>query len=126
MKLYAQKYGQTYKIKPTVLSKEQHICNHEIVFSNDAGINDVMKVEFKKLNQNTIVYFAVGENYENSVGQTMKNTVGEILQIGFPNSLYLTIQHDIAISDQLEFEFWYLDLDATEADKKYSVSGYNL
>ena len=56
----------------------------------------------------------------------MQNAVGEILQVGFPYSIYLTIQHDIAISDQLEFEFWYLDLDATEADKKYTVSGYNL
>ena len=39
----------------------------------------------------------------------------------------MTIQHDYSdISDDVKFEFWYLDLDASEKDKSKSVSGYNI
>ena len=102
------------------------MCNHEIVFSIDAGVNDVMKIEFLKMSESTRIHFSVGETFENAKGSTMINAQGQILQIGFPFSIYLTIDHDISQSEKVEFEFWYLDLDANDKDAKLSVTGYNL
>ena len=51
-----------------MLSKNQNICNHELVFNMNAGINDVMKVEFLKMNKKTRVHFAVGESFESAEG----------------------------------------------------------
>ena len=55
------------------------MCNHLITFSTDAGINDVLKIEFLKVSPNTIVNFAVGETFESSKGSTMVSAEGQTL-----------------------------------------------
>ena len=75
------------------------MCNHLITFSTDAGINDVLKIEFLKVSPNTIVNFAVGETFESSKGSTMVSAEGQTLQLGFPQSIYLSIEHEIGDED---------------------------
>ena len=35
-----------------------------------------------------------------------------MLQVNFPNKLYLTIEHSVGAEGRFEFEFWYTDQDA--------------
>ena len=49
-----------------------------------------------------------------------------ILQAGFPNSIFISIEHDVETDERVEFEFWYKDLRNNAADAKKSVKGFNL
>ena len=107
-----------------MLDSDENMCNHEFIFSINAGTNDVMKINFTEVGGNSVVHFAVGDNFESAKGSTLINALGQTLQVGFPNSIYLSIEHDTTSDEQVEFEFWYLDLDLADDDR--SVTGYNL
>ena len=75
--LRAHTYSQTYTLTPsTALTETQNVCNHMITFATDAGVNDVLKVEFLKVSPNTVINFAVGETFETSKGSTMVTAEG--------------------------------------------------
>ena len=63
MELTAQIFSQTYRVNTGVLNWEYNICNHQIMFSIDAGINDNIVVRFQEAALGTIVNFGVGESY---------------------------------------------------------------
>lgn len=78
-RLFAHKYSQTYSLLPSLLSYNNNVCNHEITFSNDAGINDVLKVEFLSVSPTAIVNFAVGETFETAKGSSMVSAEGQTI-----------------------------------------------
>ena len=67
----------------------------------------MLKVEFLEVSSGTKVHFAVGENFERAIGETELNPQGKILEIGFPNSIYLSVEHLPTSTGTFKFEFWY-------------------
>ena len=105
-----------------LLRSGENICNHKISFPIAAGLNDIIKLRFKKYTAETQVYFAVGQSYESASGQLITDLSElEVLKVGFPNSIYLTIMHpeerlinngvnsDDDDDGLFAFEFWYKD-----------------
>ena len=45
-RMTSQKYSQKYRVQMSVLDGQSPFCHHEIAFGLDAGLGDVMKVEF--------------------------------------------------------------------------------
>lgn len=66
--LTAQKYLQKYKVRTGALDQTSPFCNHELNFSINAGLGDVMKVEFKAFTAGTKVTIASGETFEKAIG----------------------------------------------------------
>ena len=67
--LKAHKYSQTYSLTPsTALSGQATVCNHQINFATDAGINDVLKVNILTASPDATVNFSVGETFATSLG----------------------------------------------------------
>ena len=58
--LHAKKRAQTYFINTAVLDRSQNFCNHEISFSIDGGISDIIYLRFTESAPKTKVEFAVG------------------------------------------------------------------
>lgn len=56
----------------------------------------------------------------------MLNSQGQTIQVGFPNSIYISVEHDILSATQFSFEFWYLDLKPNVEDAKKSITGYDV
>ena len=93
-----------------MLRVDENICNHQISFPIDAGLNDIIKLKFKKYAVGTQVYFAVGPSFERANGQLISDlSTVEILKVGFPNSIFLMIEHPEGSSGDFAFDFWYKD-----------------
>ena len=89
---------------------DENICNHKISFPIEAGLNDIIKLRFRNFAANTQVYFAVGPSFQSAHGQLITDlSTLEILKVGFPNSIFLTIVHPEGGNGDFEMDFWYKD-----------------
>ena len=52
-----------------------------------------MYVKFLEHVPGTKVHFAVGKSYARAYGEIIYDPTNKLLRVGFPNSLYLTIEH---------------------------------
>ena len=52
-----------------------------------------MYVKFLEHVPGTRVHFAVGRSYARAKGEIINDPTDKLLRVGFPNSLYLTIEH---------------------------------
>lgn len=88
------------------------MCSHEISFSIDAGLNDILNVHFAEVEPGTILHMAVGIDFDTADGQILEEPRGIKLKVAFPNKIFLTVEHR-AVEDVLNgvfaFEFWYTD-----------------
>ena len=116
-----------------MLRADENLCNHKIVFPIEAGLNDIIKLRFKSYQPETQVYFAVGRTIEEANGQLISDiSEVEILKVGFPNSIFLTVVHPEGVKgDDFSFEFWYKDQNAvmevggTEIEQLDKTTGYS-
>ena len=67
-KLTAQKYSQKYKVRAGALDSQSPHCSHEINFSINAGLGDVLKIEFTSFTADTKVIVASGDTFEKAIG----------------------------------------------------------
>ena len=81
------------------------------MFSINAGINDNIVIRFKDAPPGTVVNFGVGESYPTAKGEQISTVAGKDLVIGFPNRVFLSIEHKTSNRGVFEFEFWYRDND---------------
>ena len=109
VELTAQIFSQTYRVNTGVLSSEYNVCNHQIMFSIDAGINDNIVIRFHDAPPGTVVNFGVGDSYQTAKGEVIGTVAGKDLVIGFPNRVFLSIEHKTINRGNFEFEFWYRD-----------------
>ena len=79
------------------------------MFSINAGINDNIVIRFKEAPPGTVVNFGVGESYTTAKGELISTVAGKDLVIGFPNRVFLSIEHKTENRGVFEFEFWYRD-----------------
>ena len=91
----------------------------------DAGRNDIMKLRFVNFAEGTKVYFAVGKNLDQAEGLMIDDLENSTLNVGFPNSIYLVIEHDLRERGDFSFDFWYIDQDSINADQE-AVNGFDL
>ena len=77
--LYARLYSQTYTLNPSKLDSNANFCNHQISFATDAGINDVLKIEFVSAHPSTTIHFAVGETFEKAESSTLISAQGQTI-----------------------------------------------
>ena len=83
-----------------------------------------MYVKFMDNVPGTKVHFAVGRSYARAKGEIIDNPTNKLLRVGFPNSLYLTIEHAVNADGQFTFDFWYKDQASELAVEK--IDGYSL
>ena len=93
----------------SALAPSENICNHMITFPIDAGINDILKIKFRDHNPGTIVNLSVGPSFALSRGEVITDLTDKLLKVGFPNSIFLSIEHKINPTGVLSLEFWYKD-----------------
>ena len=105
--------------------KEENICNHEVTFSIDGGLNDILKVHFIEASPGTIVYFAVGTDFNTAKGEIMEEPRDAILRISFPNKLFLSVEHPETEPSPFAFQFFYQDKSIDDQNAIF-LSGYNL
>ena len=123
--LKAKKESQTYRLGVGGMEQLQNICNHLITFSLDGGINDILTLHIKSYQPKTRIEFAVGTAYNSVKGEFIENLENKIIQVGYPFSLYLSVEHDTwEQSGVFEFEFWYEDNEISEIDK--AIYGYKI
>ena len=79
------------------------------MFSIDAGINDNIVIRFIEAPPGTIVNFGVGESFQTAKGEEILTVAGKDLVIGFPNKIFISIEHKTENRGNFEFEFWYRD-----------------
>ena len=91
--------------------RDELVCNHHIIFSVDAGVNDKIKLQFRTWPAGTRVSFAVGGTYATAVGEDLRESdfANAILEVGFPSQIFLTIEHSDENRGDFSFEFWYQD-----------------
>ena len=99
--------SKTYWMYTETLDKRENLCNHEINFSIDAGLKDVLYVKFKEMAEGTKVAFAVGTNLDLAKGEFLEDPSNKMLKVSFPNKIYLTIYHNLDQGGRFEFDFWY-------------------
>ena len=68
-----------------------------------------MYVKFLEHVPGTRVHFAVGRSYARAKGEIINDPTDKLLRVGFPNSLYLTIEHSTTADGKFTFDFWYKD-----------------
>ena len=107
VQLLAGTRSKTYWVYTETLDIRENLCNHEVSFSIDAGLKDVLYVKFKEMEKGTRVAFAVGLGLDFAKGEILENPNDKILKVSFPNTLYLSIYHNVNSAGRFEFEFWY-------------------
>ena len=125
-KIYAQKFSQTYSMDTIALKDSENICNHQITIGIDGGINDILKVKFLETNPGTIVKFSVGKSFASSRGEIVTDLTDKLLKIGFPNSLFLSIEHVTQPTGRVSIEFWYKDQGVENEEIEKVTDGYSL
>ena len=69
------------------------MCTYQLKFQMDAGLNDIMYIEFEEL-EGTLVSYAIGVSYSDSYGFTDKRLKkGNTLRLEYPNMLFLTMMN---------------------------------
>ena len=81
----AREKSLTYSIDTAILNPLENLCNHDISFSIEGGINDILEVKFKEFPPGTRVFFAVGKSFQQAEGETLDNLQGVVLKVSFPN-----------------------------------------
>lgn len=108
-RIIAETGSRTYTIDSSALAESENICNHMISFPIDAGVNDILKIKFLAHNPGTVVNLSVGTSFASSRGEVLTDLTDKLLRVGFPNSIFLSIEHRVKPSGRLSLEFWYLD-----------------
>ena len=84
-------------------------------------------MKFLEHNPGTVVRFSVGKSFASSRGETITDLTDKLLKVGFPNSLFLSIEHVTKPTGRVSIEFWYKDQDADNEDgEQLSTDGYSL
>ena len=73
----AHKISKIYTIDSNVIDQLERFCNHEIRFSIEAGMNDILKIDFLAAPPGTKVYFSVGTSFESAEGQELTDNLIE-------------------------------------------------
>lgn len=107
--IIASTKSRTYSLHSSALVASENICNHVISFPIDAGISDILKIKFREHNPGTVVNLAVGRSFDSSRGERLTDLTDKLLSVGFPNSIFLSIEHVTSPAGRLSIEFWYKD-----------------
>ena len=68
------------------------------------------------------MYFVAGVSLLTANGMAIPDLENTTIKVGFPNSIYLTVEHGTA-DETFSFDFWYLDQDTNEA-REDPIDGY--
>ena len=89
----------TYKLNTSLLLPEENMCNHEISFSIDAGLKDILNVHFLKVEPGTRLHMAIGTDFITADGQILEEPRDIKLKVAFPNKIFLTVEHSVVDND---------------------------
>ena len=97
--ILAHSRSLTYNVNTASLVAEQNMCNHQFTFDINAGVGDILTMKFNEAVPGTKVHFSVGNSFDTSRGETIEDLTESdvILKIGFPNKLYITVEHPVEI-----------------------------
>lgn len=65
-------------------------------------------MRFKNYHRDTKLYFAAGVTLPTAEGMEITDLENTTIKVGFPNSIYLVVEHG-AVDATFAFNFWYLD-----------------
>ena len=86
-----------------------------------------MKIKFREHNPGTVVNFAVGKSYESAHGETITDLADQLLKVGFPNKIFLSVEHvKKPFTGRLSIEFWFKDQTVENLNGEKVIDGYSL
>ena len=92
----------------------------------DHGNNDILKIKFRRHNPGTKVHFSVGKSFATSRGETITDLTDKLIKVSFPNSIFLSIEHETEDWGRVNIEFWYKDHTVENEDGEQISDGYSL
>ena len=123
--IIAQPMSRTYVVNSSSLDEVSNICNHEIRFSGNAGATDLLVIKFLDSVPGTKVNFVVGNNFETAKGEKIDYLFNKVIKVGFPLSIWMSVDHTISQAGSFSFEFYYVNNQPGEDDMK-QVIGYEV